>query len=484
MATIGEVSLGRVLEVLRPSLTSVEIRAVGVEIDHRWELAAGVLIASRISVDDLRAMHRDLLNQDGLPSLDQFEVVLDALPLAELDAILSDLDNGIFGFNGRTFYLADQDNTRPWAPIMGQQMSGSHAITLEPESGIFPRYTCSLRTRQSPEDVFKQAGIEPSDLGLSAWWELNEFMGLAFFSNNQASPMRLGLAVTVYAAFDPIPTIRDGAAHVSLHAHRSLQPKLTVRGRIRRDTTAYPSPSRLLPIPSSSSGNDVQQIALEMPVDLGRLNPNDYVEFQMFHKDLGQLNLGRPSWAYPTQLRAIGTDPLLDALQHFDGGQHVGEYLSRTRQATPQSLSSFEAGVLLTFSAVNLRYAPLMVYREAEHMRDQGREIGSADIVAFDFECGLLVIDCTSNVPTIDKIQKLRNTVQALGKRISTPIRGVIVCASDVALLRQDSARYGIDFVDASQLQAIWDIARSGNTALALNHLRQIVQFVPAVGQL
>src|SRR5207245_2472787 len=126
-----------------------------------------------------------------------------------------------------------------------------------------------------------------------------------------------------------------------------------------------------------------------------------------------------------------------------------------------QPLAEFEAGVVMTLAAIHLHHIPLLIYQDAEHVREDGREKGSADIIGADRDLGLLIIDCTLNIPDLPKIQKLVNTARDLGARLDTNCRAILICGGDTILLRQESAKYGVSFIDASQLEAVWNTARS-----------------------
>jgi hypothetical protein len=223
-----------------------------------------------------------------------------------------------------------------------------------------------------------------------------------------------------------------------------------------------------------------------MPLDMGRLGRDDYVEFLLFHKDLGQLPSIRPTQVYRSQFQPFAPDGLLiEALKYFEGGQHLQEYLSKVQPVKGQQpMLPFEAGVLLTLAAINLRHVPLMVFRDAESIHVEGQSNRSADIIALDPDLGLLVIDCTTGVPSDQKIQRLRNTVQYLGSLLPCACRGILICSENVDTLRRNAEHYGLAFVQADQLLGIWNHAHSGNTVLALNHFRGLIGQPPAAGRL
>jgi hypothetical protein len=178
-------------------------------------------------------------------------------------------------------------------------------------------------------------------------------------------------------------------------------------------------------------------------------------------------------------------DLLVRALLLFEGGKNLAAYLTDRRSQKQADLAPFEAGVVWLFSLLGLRCVPLLIYRKGEQVREEKSVVGSADILASDPQLGLglMVIDCTRAVPDNPKTDELRNTALFLSEQLGHPVHAVIVTPTDLIALPQESARYGVAFLDRHQIGELWDLIEHGNTTLARGRFVKWIRDVPEIGE-
>lgn len=127
-----------------------------------------------------------------------------------------------------------------------------------------------------------------------------------------------------------------------------------------------------------------------------------------------------------------------------------------------------------------MRCIPLTVYKEREHLRRDGIEVGSADLLIYDDQYGdLIVADLTVAPPPTDKLQRLRNTASDLSERLGLPVRAVLIAPIDPEFFLQNTNLRPLAFVDKNQLDSLWNLIREGNVEAALNYFRTWLNHAP-----
>lgn len=116
----------------------------------------------------------------------------------------------------------------------------------------------------------------------------------------------------------------------------------------------------------------------------------------------------------------------------------------------------------------------LSLFADAEHLRIEGKEEGSCDILAA-LESGstssVLLIDCTTAVPRQDKLARIRLTSEEIEKqaadlfsKLQVTVRPIIAVSKDVPELRNpEYLQAGTHIIDKSKFQILLEFIRAGN---------------------
>jgi hypothetical protein len=163
------------------------------------------------------------------------------------------------------------------------------------------------------------------------------------------------------------------------------------------------------------------------------------VEFQFLDTELGILATREGLIA---QMLAPDQVPLHTAFSYFEGGKNLEIYLlaPKGRQADSQ----FSSAVSWLLELCGFRTLNLSALPDAEHLRIDGKEEGSCDIIAAaeSSPASLLLVDCTTAVPRQDKFARIRLTAEEIAKqaaslfeRLQVTVRPVIAVSKDVPAL-------------------------------------------------
>ena len=124
---------------------------------------------------------------------------------------------------------------------------------------------------------------------------------------------------------------------------------------------------------------------------------------------------------------------------------------------------------LCAFRVLNLSSLP-----EAEHLRVEGKEEGSCDILAA-LESGktsaVVLIDCTTAVPQRDKLARIRLTGEEIAKqaaslfqKLQVTVRPVVAMSKNVPELRNPEFLLTDTYMlDQSNLRVLLELIRAGN---------------------
>ena len=136
------------------------------------------------------------------------------------------------------------------------------------------------------------------------------------------------------------------------------------------------------------------------------------------------------------------------------------------------------------FGLLRLRHIPLFLAREAEAMKVGDVDAGSTDILMHDYECGVVVLDCTRNIPSREKGARLRQSAQRLSEAVGEPVRCGIICAVDVEMLRESWGPFGVALISDNDLGKMRDLAEGGNIEGARAHLFHVLNNLAPIGRL
>lgn len=192
MPKLEEIPLGPLLDVLCPTFRSLDMRAMAVKVNEQWRLVAGIIAASRADPADVQRLHADLLRRSRPPESDRFRILFEASSAQQrLNALLEEIDAGKIVIDGLTLDLGFNIER----PIRTQSIEGNVQLSYQSESGLFQRYSYSLRTLRTngpAQDLLANAVGDPSNIGLVGWPDLNFWLGeISYFQPQQ--PTQAGL---------------------------------------------------------------------------------------------------------------------------------------------------------------------------------------------------------------------------------------------------------------------------------------------------
>ena len=197
------------------------------------------------------------------------------------------------------------------------------------------------------------------------------------------------------------------------------------------------------------------------------------VDFQFLDTELGILATREGLIA---QMLAPDQVPLHTAFSYFEGGMNLETYLldPKGRQADSQ----FSSAVSWLLELCGFRTLNLSALPDAEHLRIDGKEEGSCDIIAAaeSSPASLLLVDCTTAVPRQDKFARIRLTAEEIAKqaaslfeKLQVTVRPVIAVSKDVPELRNpEYLQAGTSILDKSQLQILFELVKVGNREKAI----------------
>jgi len=361
-------------------------------------------------------------------------------------------------------------------------MKGSHRLSVPDEDGFFPRYLYGIQTGRVAEEVFADAGVDPSHLQFESWQELDAWIGFPYFDPNKKTRINLQLAFPIYAALDRNPIAPGGVLHLTARAHGHLQGQLRGRARVQAGDQSWKgSPPLAIPPPEHPEG--INTFSVRLPLDPFGWGPHHAVSARLFHDQLGTLEpVASTRYGY---LNSSPPDPLLAALRHFGAHELIQSFLADRRQPKGNpTYGPFEAGVVWLLGMLRFRTVPLFLWRDAESLKVGDANTGSADILVHDPEFGLVIVDCTRSIPPLEKGAKLRQTALDLAEVLNEPVRCAVTAPVRLTMLRAAWGFHGVALIDNDDLTAMRELADGGNLDQARARFTALIDNLAAVGDL
>jgi len=243
---------------------------------------------------------------------------------------------------------------------------------------------------------------------------LNAWLGHAPFDTTGRTVANLTVALTTYAGLDNLPRLAGGRVLTRVWADGRLQKGLYARGSLLHDGGDAVE-TRVLTIPKPVHSAGMNTFDLSLGLDRVRSVP------KLVRRNCSIST--RPSVRSVTRFMPRDRSSIRIALLTrwqtrwavFTGGDLLGDYLrDRSGSWKQADLSPLEAGLVWLLPLLNIRAEPLLVERKAETLREGKIQRGSADIIAYDPEVGLMVVDATRRLPDAHKRDQLLNTVHNL----------------------------------------------------------------------
>jgi hypothetical protein len=119
---------------------------------------------------------------------------------------------------------------------------------------------------------------------------------------------------------------------------------------------------------------------------------------------------------------------------------------------------------------MGFRIIPLGIFKNKDEyiFENEVQTEHSADILA-EGSGILLVIDCTVSVPPLDKITKIRNTINHIRTKINTKVNKTIIrvifSAVDCSPLKDDARNKGVYIVDNKDIEFLYMQIINGHSA-------------------
>lgn len=416
---------------------------------NEWTNVVTIINLTRRNVVDLNNEYCFLEKKLGKIDYDTFKIIFQARPIQEFRSVVTELQNGHLKIGDMQTKLLAKDPQG----IIDQGIGRSGSIVRSGEYAEYNFYTVTKTMDGNPIVILSDSQIYAPSLGLRDFDELaRSWLGMESF---QDSP-NIYIIIPIYATLGEIQYQGGNEIKVTVKIDQRLfdnsQIWLTRSGQGDRVPILERSKYELTSCDKVPQDGFVYTTLLHKFSAIGM---NDRLSVSLSNSELGFLTR-KEVWV--NQFPSESSKPILAAFTLFDAGKKMEEYL-----LNPKKAEDLVAAFSWLLEMIDV--ASLQLGRD-ETVREDKTSKGSADIIACYRDSDvrtILVIDCTMGVPDEPKIDKIRNTAEYISRKISLPVKPLIVTSQKSAITKELSEKHSVKIIDNTDLDKMIGFYKKGH---------------------
>ena len=452
-------TFGQIQDLVNNTCRAMDIRGIALKRDSEWQCVLSIVRLTYRSTEKINQDQKALRNRLGEVGNENVVVFFDSWPISEFQSLLAEVRQGHLNVAGRHLMIECKRNDL----LSEKLLEYGHLSQNEPDM-LYPCYEVQLLSENEPRKLLEAAGITGPSLGIHSVNDLQSWLGASVFG----STVVMVITVPVYAqVYHPLH-LKAGDVQAQFSAHDWLLKRARIIGMLRPSYNQSPVERGELDLQETARSENIVTGVVKRPFTLDATQRDARVEFQFLDTELGILATGE---GFTAQMLAPDQAPLYTAFSYFEGGRNLETYLLDPKGK--QADSQFSSAVSWLLELCGFRVLNLSALPDAEHLRIDGKEEGSCDIIAVaeSIPASLLIVDCTTAVPRQDKFARIRLTAEEIAKqaaslfgKLQVTVRPVIAISKEVPELRNpEYIQAGTYVLDKSQLQTLMELVRVGN---------------------
>jgi hypothetical protein len=450
MSSFAKMNLREALPQIEKLFESFGTKSMIIKKNTEWVSAVTIIQFTRRTVNDLNNEYRFLEERLSKIDYDNFKIILQARPIQEFHAALTELQNGFLKIGEIQTKLLPKSSQGIANQRMGRGVGGISRIGEYAEYDFFgismgmdaDSYNEILPDVQA---CASSSGLRDQDELLRSWFDLDSFY----------QTTSLCILVPIYAAVREIQYQGGNEVKVALKIDESLFENSHVWLTRAAQGDRVPIADRQQ-YELASCENTLQDGFFHITFGhrFSAINVYDKVSVTISNNALGVLARKEETISnFPSE----ASNPFLKVFSLFDSGMRIEEHLLYPKEA--EDLVSAFSWLLEMIGISSLQLG------RDENIREEGIEKGSADIIASYRESTLLniiVIDCTIAVPSEHKIDKIKNTAEYVSRKIGFPVKAVIVTSEKSSLTKEQGQKHAVKIIDYTDLEKILGFYKKG----------------------
>jgi len=447
MSSLRQMTLREAIPLINKFFESFGVKSAILLKDNEWINAVTVMHFTRRKVEDLNSEFRLLEQRLGKIDTDSFKVIFQARPIDEINHVLTELEKGYLKIRDlRTNLLAKEPQK-----TFDQKISNAGYVMRLGEYAEYECYSAALFMDISPDRVLSESGISALTLGLR---DIRDLARSWLRLDDLSSTINVHVVVPIYAKVGEIRYQGGSEIKATLKTDQRLFDRATMW--VTRKGPGDRAPILERTRYDAVSCDNVPQngfVYISLKHNFSGIGPRDRISVSLLHNELGLLDQEEVSMV---QFTSQPPDPVSQTFALFDAGKKMEEHL-----LNPKTDKDFVASVSWLLERIDIR--TLKLGRD-ETVRENQTEKGSADIIAYHSEPKeVLVIDCTIAVPSESKIDKIKSTAEYISRKITFPVKAVIVTAKKSPLAKQLASRYDVKILDNTDLEDLINLYKKGS---------------------
>ena len=414
--------------------------------DNEWINVVTVIYFTRRKVEDLNNEYRFLEERLGKIDYDNFKIILQVKPINEFQHVITELENGYLSVGElHTKLLARKPQT-----IVDEKFGQYGYVARAGEYAEYDFYSANITMDDTPSRILSNFGISASMLGLRGLSDLaRSWLGLDSFD----SSINIQFIIPIYVKVGEIQYKGGNEINAMSKMHERLFDMSNIW--LTREGPGDNAPILERKKYDVASCDNVPQngfVYVSLRHNFSAIGPNDRLSVSLVHSELGLLDRQEMSMH---QLSSQPPDPLSQTFALFDAGKKWEEHL-----LNPSDDEDFVSSVSWLLERIAFR--SLKLGRD-ETLRENKTEKGSADIIAHHPESKqVLVVDCTIGVPSEPKIDKIKNTADYISRKITFPVKPLIVTAKKSTANKELASRCNVKLINNTDLETIIGFYKRG----------------------
>ena len=204
-------------------------------------------------------------------------------------------------------------------------------------------------------------------------------------------------------------------------------------------------------------------ISIPLPTDLRLLHSSD-VNVELWHSEIGHIRHPDSFGASEIMKLPYSVEFLMEAFKPFTAYEHFSEFLLNPATDIEQTTGVSWLLNLLDFRTIDLGRMKGRSKLNLEAIKASSRQ-DSCDFLVVHGSDKVIAMDCTITIPRPDKIQKIRNTADAITeslKKNSTDIQIIPAIISSANCGGLDTTQDHVRLLDRNDLSKILDLVAKG----------------------